>query len=40
MISRAKISKGEKVAIPAFLRKQINLKEGEEVQITLKIIKR
>lgn len=28
---RARISKGGKIAIPAFYRKQLHLKEGEEI---------
>ena len=31
MIPRARVYKGGKIVIPAFLRKKLNLKEGEEV---------
>ena len=31
MIPRARVYKGGKIVIPAFLRKKLNLQEGEEV---------
>lgn len=35
MLPRAKISKGGKIVIPAFFRKQLNLKDGQEVMIEI-----
>ncbi|AIL13932.1 hypothetical protein IM40_11425 (plasmid) [Candidatus Paracaedimonas acanthamoebae] len=35
MIPRAKISKGGKIVIPAFFRKKLNLKDGEEVMLEI-----
>jgi len=35
MTLRAKISKGGKIVIPAFFRKKLNLKDGEEVMLEI-----
>ncbi len=35
MLPRAKISKGGKIVIPAFFRKKLNLKDGQEVTIEI-----
>lgn len=35
MLPKAKISKGGKIVIPAFFRKKLDLKEGEEVSFEI-----